>query len=305
MLPLQWHHATIHSTAAWGVATGSPTVIAAVCDGGIDLTHVDLAANIHSPGYDLIDYTPNGDVTYDPLNPTSYTHGTKVGGMIGAVGNNVEGVTGVNWNVDLLAIKVTHNVTGSASLSKLVECVDYARSRGAKVVNQSFTGVAYSSANNAAGQALQAAGGLLVVAAGNDSLNRRTEKNYPYIIVVGGTDEADVKTAFSTYGPAIDLVAPAINLVTTRPTWRPTPYVMGDAGTSFASPIVAGVAALIFAARPDLTPATVQDILFKSAQDLGAAGVDNVYGNGRVDAGAALARALTAVNPVPGPGKKK
>ncbi len=298
----QWHHAAIHSEAAWNYSRGSAAVTVAVCDGGVELSHPDLAANIHSTGYNVVDYTnEGGPMPNDGLAHVGPTHGTRVADMIGAVGNNGIGVSGVNWVVEILPIRVTNDTAGSASLSKLIECVDYARTHGAKVVNISYSQIAMSSAMNTAGQALMAAGGLLVVCAGNDALDMKHSKNYPGIIVVGGTDEADALVSFSNYGPPIDLVAPAIHISTTQATWRGATYIQGVFGTSFSSPIVAGVAALIWAAKPAPSPAGVQEILFNSAQDLGTAGYDTRFGNGRVDAGAALALAIDPPPPPPPP----
>lgn len=292
---LQWHLPRINAPTAWAYATGSAAVIVAVCDGGVELTHPDLAANIHTPGYNVVDYTFDGSpVPSDGSANSGSTHGTKVAGMLGAVGNNISGVTGVNWTVEILSIRVTDDTSGNTTISKLVECVDYARSRGAKVVNVSYNGIASSASANTAGKALMAAGGLLVVAAGNDGANMNPTKNYPGIVVVGGTDENDAITSFSNYGNAIDLMAPALQITTTRPTWRGT-YISNETGTSFASPIVAGVAALIWSYKPSLTPATVQSIVFTTAKSMGgmAKNGSTTYGYGRVDAGAALAKAAT------------
>jgi len=301
LLYRQWYHRVMNSPVAWDIATGSPDVMVAVCDGGIELTHPDLAANIVGEGFNLVDYTEDGShIT---------SHGTKVAGMLGAVGNNVEGIAGVNWSVGILSVRVTNRTDGLAALSKLVECIDYSRGRGARAVNISYSGVRSSSSANAAGEALEAAGGLLVVSAGNDN-KRETTTNYPAILVVSGTDSLDARSAFSNYGRMVDLAAPATRVTTTTLTTTVHgPYIRGENGTSFAAPLVAGAAALIWSLRPDLTPAAVKDILFRSATDLGAAGYDEHFGHGRLNVGAALTMALTATNPAPPPtsggGKKK
>jgi thermitase len=289
----QWHHAKINSATAWNYSIGSNAVTVAVCDVGVQLNHPDLAANILGTGYNIVDYVADGSpfLTDTAAGSTVGTHGTKVAGMIGATGNNLEGVTGVNWAVNIMPIRITNDTMTYATISKLIECIDYARTHGARVVNQSYSGVATSAAINSAGLALQAAGGLLVVSAGNDHAKLNT-KNYPGIIVVGGTDENDALTTFSNFGPSVDIVAPAIRITTTRPTWRGT-YIFNESGTSFASPLVAGAAALIMAFKPSLSPATVQSILFASSRDLGARGYDTTFGNGRLDLGAALALAAT------------
>lgn len=284
----QWHHATMQLPSAWDRSTGSATVLAAICDQGVELTHPDLAANIAGPGYNVVDGTSDGG----PATSVS-AHGTRVAGLIGAVGNNDLGVVGVNWTVRILSIRITNRDDGLASISAMAACVDYARSQGARVVNISYSGARTSSAVNLAGQKLMTSGGLLFASGGNDNINMR-DKNYPGIIVVGGSDRVDAKASFSNYGKPIDLVAPAVDIATTRFSTNVNgPYVFNESGTSFAAPLAAGVAALIWSYVPSLSPATVQSILFATAKDLGPIGYDATFGYGRVDAAAALTKAAT------------
>jgi hypothetical protein len=130
----------------------------------------------------------------------------------------------------------------------------------------------------------------LVWAAGNSNVSLSGNREDD-VVVVGATDQNDLKASFSNYGPLVDLVAPGVAIVTTDRT-SDTSYASVN-GTSFATPIVAGLAALIWSEDPSLTPAQVEAILRSTAKDLGSAGVDNIYGYGRVNAAAALAAADT------------
>jgi subtilisin family serine protease len=111
------------------------------------------------------------------------------------------------------------------------------------------------------------------------------------ITCVSATDSTDAKASFSSYGDAVDVAAPGINIFTTL---RGGGYG-NTSGTSFSTPITAGVYALLMAANKTLTPATLDSILFSTAKDLGPAGWDQSFGNGRVDAAAAVALAKSTV----------
>ena len=293
MLPLQWHHNVINSAGAWDHSTGAASIKVAICDTGVDRLHPDLFDNVPDAGWSIVDNAAGGG----PNPATPLGHGSQVAGTVGAVGNNTIGVSGVNWVSNILPLRVSNSTTGSAPLSTLVSCVDYARTQGARVVNVSYTGIATSAAANSAGLALMAANGLLVVAAGNNNQNFRKDPNYPGILVVAATNQSDAKASFSNYGPFIDVAAPGVSIVTTGLNGN-YPVV---SGTSFSSPMVAGLVALIMSENSTLSAQSVQNVLLTTAHDLGSSGYDNTFGYGRINAAAALAFAATAVEPVPAP----
>jgi hypothetical protein len=136
------------------------------------------------------------------------------------------------------------------------------------------------------GTYVRSKGALLVWAAGNEALTL-TATREDSVIVVGATDLNDALASFSNRGPMVDLVAPGVGIYTTSHTGD-TSYASAT-GTSFACPLTAGVCGLIWSRNPALTPAQVEAILRGSCRDLGAAGVDTLYGYGRLDAAAALA----------------
>jgi PKD repeat protein len=272
----QWFHSRIESAAAWNSCTGSSQVVVAVCDTGVESAHPDLAANMKLPGYNSVD----GSSNTEPV----YSHGTRVAGCIGAVGNNGVGVAGVCWNVKILPIRITNRTDGWAYTSDMAEGIRWAADHGARVANLSYSGAGSSTINSAA-QYLRDKGGLLFMSAGNDGAEQTTYPDFPAFIAVGSVNTGDSRSSFSNYGAFIDIVAPGEGITSTTTGGG----YSSSSGTSFSSPIAAGLGALLFAADPGLTPAEMEQIIFSSCKDLGTAGNDNVYGHGRIDAGAALA----------------
>ena len=207
--------------------------------------------------------TTNGvwDTDADPMDNDG--HGTHCAGLIGAVGNNGIGSAGVAWSgVEIMALRF---IDGTGSISDQVLCMDYARLRGAKVINASFgQDGGQSQTEIDAISRLNSSGMILVAAAGNggdDDIGDDNNGSAPFypasysnsnIIAVGATDRNDNKSNFSNYGTtAVDLFAPGDNLYSTR-TGTDTSYSSGS-GTSFAAPIVSGALALLIAEYPNDT----------------------------------------------------
>ena len=275
----EWHLQTIAAPAAWNVTTGSSVVIA-ILDTGIDGTHPDLAANL-VPGYNLISYTTNTQ-DFDG-------HGSLVAGAAAAVSNNQIGVTSVCWNCKLMPIVI--NKPGdsggvSTMLSDIANGMQYAVDHGAQIENISYSNLGGSGAIATAAQYVHDHNGLVFIGAGNDNTDPGYTQN-TNLIAVSGTDMGDVKASFSDYGNNITLSAPAVGIYTTALGQGYSPAT----GTSFSSPIAAGVAGLVLSVNPSLTPDQVRTILIQSADDLGAAGWDPIFGYGRVNASRAVAMA--------------
>lgn len=282
-----WQHTRIQSSAAWDIETGSSDIIVAICDSGVDLDHPDLQDAL-VPGYNAPSnrtQANGGDV--DDING----HGTFVAGCAAAQGNNNRGVTGVGWDFSIMPIRVSNNLDGTASLFDILEGARWAAENGAQIVNASFSGGTAAS-NQATGAYLKQQGALLFWASGND--NGFVSPNRPDYVLVGSTTSSDNRSNFSNYGPAVDLTAPGSSVRSTR---RGGTYGNGS-GTSYASPIAAGVGAMIFSTNPELSPDDVQDILYNSVDDLGASGRDDFYGRGRVNTFSAVQLALVYERPV-------
>ena len=273
----QWQHQTIDSSGAWETTTGSHSTLVAVCDTGISSAHPDLNYNLRLPGYNTVD----GSTNTEPV----YNHGTGVAGCIGAVGNNSLGVVGVAWDVSILPIRITNSSDGVAYISDAAEGIRYAADQGARVVNLSYRMAGYSTTDSAA-QYLRDKGGLLFVAAGNDGIDPGWP-DFTSFIAVGATTSSDAKASWSNFGTYIDIVAPGSGIYTTS---GASGYG-SMSGTSFSSPIAAGVAALLYSVDSGFTPEDVEQFIFASCVDLGDSGDDNVFGHGRIDAAKAIALA--------------
>lgn len=273
LLANAWHLTKIAAPAAWDIGTGSG-VIVAILDTGIDGTHPDLAAQMVG-GWNFYDNNSN---TTDVQG-----HGTAVAGAAAAAANNGVGVASVAWGARLMPVRIA-DANGYAYWSTVAQGLTWAADNGARVANISYLGVSASSTVQSAAQYMRSKGGVVVVSAGNNGIDEGLAPT-DTMIVVSATDANDAKTSWSSYGSFVDVAAPGQNIYTT---------VRGGGygywwGTSFASPVVAGVAALVKARRPDFTAAQVESALFSSAVDLGAAGKDPLYGYGRVSAAGAIA----------------
>lgn len=273
-----WHHATIGSASAWDVAQGDGVILASL-DSGVDPAHPDLAPKMVA-GYNFYDNNTNtSDV---------YGHGTKVAGAAAAIGNNGIGVVGTSPNVKLMPIRVT-GTDGWAVTSYLASGITWAADHGARVASISFQVNDVSSISTAASY-MRNKGGLVVNAAGNGG-TEDLSANSPSLIVVSATDSGDNRPSWSTYGAPVDIAAPGVGIYCTT---NGGGYTTAS-GTSLSTPVVAGVVADMIAANPNLSAKQLESILYSTAVDLGAAGWDPYYGNGRVNAAAAVAAARAAV----------
>ena len=267
-----WQHTRIQSAAAWDLHTGESDIIVAVCDTGVDLDHPDLQAAYVS-GYNAVDnqaQVDGGQVS--DVNG----HGSFVSGCAAAQGNNGTGVVGVGWDFSIMPIRVSNNSAGTASAFDLLEGARWAVDNGAQAINVSFSGGS-GSGNQATANYIIDRGGLLFWAAGNN--NSFVGFDAADLVLVASTTSSDNKSGFSNFGTAVDIAAPGSGV---RSTNRFGGYTTSS-GTSFASPIAAGVGAMIFSVRSDLSGRDVQDILYQSVDDLGAPGRDDSFGRGRVN----------------------
>jgi len=284
----QWHHVTIGSAVAWDYATGPAdrnAVKVCVLDTGVDTDHPDLQGNLLLPGY-------NAYLDTDGNVEDIWGHGTATAGVIGAIGDNAQGTVGMVWDISIVPIQINMGAeSSSAYISDMAQGITWCADYGGKVANLSYGGAQYQLISDAA-QYLRDKGGLLFMSAGNSGEyhDAISFPDYTSFVVVGATDQNDAKTSFSEYGPYVDVTAPGVYIYTTKiggyGSWS---------GTSFSSPMTAGLAALVYSVSPSFTPAQVEQFIFSSAVDLGDPGEDDLYGSGRIDAGAAVIAAVDAV----------
>jgi len=279
MFGSQWHHEPdrMQSADGWDIHTGNPTVSVGICDTGVLTTHEDLLLH-RLEGYNAVDRkweSQGGDI--DPV----AGHGTQCTGCAAANSNNGKGVAGVGWNLSHRMLRVSNSSGGGAYLSDLQHAARVSIENGDRVASVSYSGVDNSS-NLTTAAYIKSIGGLLVWAAGNDNRNiTYGDRDDDDIIVVGATDQSDNKAYFSAYGQFVDLTAPGIYILTTDSDHNSDYASVG--GTSFATPLTAGLAAVIWSKDPSLTPDEVETILKQGCDDLGSNGVDNTFGYGRIN----------------------
>jgi thermitase len=279
LFPSQWHHFTINSPGAWDVAPGASSLVIAIIDTGVDSSHPDLVERL-VPGYNPAAGTSD---TRDV-----YGHGTKTAGTAAATGNNGIGVAGVAFAAGIMPVKGCGD-DGYCYYSNVASGILWAADHGARVISMSIGGVAASATITSAAQYARSKGAVVVAAAGNCGCFDSTPEN-PYIVSVSATDGSDALASWSSTGNYVELAAPGVGIYTTTAGGG----YEAPSGTSFAAPIVAGVAALVLGANPALGAADVEALLKSTAVDLGAAGWDPQYGYGRVDAYRAVAAAAAA-----------
>lgn len=300
----------INATFAWNIAKGSKKILVAVLDTGIDYRHPDLVDNYwtnpgesesQDDGEDLssngLDDDGNGyiddfrgwnayDDNNDPMD--GHGHGTHVAGTIGARGNNGIGVTGVNWEVSLVAVKIFSD-SGLTNTAAIVTGIDYSTAIGVDVTNNSWGGGAYSEAIYEAISRANDAGILFVAAAGNSSSDNDRAPHYPSsyelpnIIGVASTDRNDRLSSFSSYGKTtVHVAAPGSDIFSTIPNGG---YGF-KSGTSMATPHVTGLVALVKSHFPEASHLQIKDRILSTSSKLPQ--LENFVMHGRIDAYSAL-----------------
>ncbi len=248
-------------------------------------------------GWDFVDAPriggPGDAVGRDPDVSDDSGHGTAVAGVIAAVADNGIGISGLAPAVTLMPVRAGFN-PGLGAFSGVLEeddaaaAIVYAAENGARVINMSFGDTLLSPIVADAVAYAAGLGAVLVGAAGNARADgMHYPSGLPDVIAVGATDYADQRASFSSYGAALDLVAPGDGILTTVVDGDEDAYVTLS-GTSFAAPLVAAAAALLASRAPALGAAEIAALLTGSARDLDPPGFDLETANGRLDAGRAL-----------------
>jgi subtilisin family serine protease len=280
--------ADIDALTAWAKTKGSRKVVVAVLDSGVDYTHQDLIENIWQRPDSVPAYKDDELGTFDdkhgfnsaenigdPMDDNG--HGTHCAGVVGAVGDNNEGIAGINWNVEIMGLKFLGK-GGFGSTKNAIEAINYAIDRKKAGVNVRVISASWGSTQNsrALEDAIRKAGEegiLFVAAAGNSSANTDKFPHYPSsyklpnVISVAALDRFDALASFSNYGAkSVHIAAPGKEIMST---WLKGNYREAS-GTSMATPQVSGVAALVLAIKPNLSVEDLRERLLKSVDKLDA-----------------------------------
>ncbi|TAL49897.1 hypothetical protein EPN81_04275 [Patescibacteria group bacterium] len=322
-----WYLDQISAPEAWEIETGSEETIVAVLDAGFDLDHEDLISQYwHNDdevagdgtdddhngydddviGWDFVD----GDADPSPdfgeeVSDTVASHGTVIAGIIGATANNGLGITGINWDVSIMSLRVL-NEFGAGSTTDVRRAIVYAVENGADVINLSFT---FSQTDARLRETIEWAydqGVVIVAAIGNGNIDTDLSAIYPacfdveigrnVVIGVAASNQADQKAEFSNFGTrCTDIAAPGVNIFASvyhdaEDLTFITSYASPWEGTSLAAPMVSGAVALLRSRFPSLTPDQIRNSLKLSVDPVEETSLEarKRLGAGRMN----LARAL-------------
>jgi subtilisin family serine protease len=265
-------------------ATGLDGAGITVCviDSGLDVTHEDF----NTTGYSGVTLIAGSEWSSD-----SNGHGTHVSGIIAAADNTI-GLVGVAPRATIYTVDIFGD-NGYSYASALIDGLYKCRDAGAQIISMSLGGASYTDQENTMFQELYNFNGILSVAAAGNSGNSELSfpASYNNVLSVGAVDSSKTLASFSQYNAYVDLVAPGVGIWSTLPTSScemcseigRTTYGPLD-GTSQATPFVSGIAALLKSFNPSLSVETITNALLNSAEDLGSAGRDDLYGYGLVSA---------------------
>ncbi len=314
---LGYHLAKINMPEAWEITKGDTNVYIAIIDSGTDIKHEDLAANIWTNPKEIpnngIDDDGNGKIDdvhgwdlignisaqqlisgqykedNDPTNMIA-THGTHTAGCASAVTNNTIGVAAPGFNCKIMPVKCASDGFNSAGISRGYEGILYAAVTGAKIISCSWGGPGWSPVEEDIMNQVISMDAVVVVASGNSGKNIDEDPDYPAafrgVLCVGSTGQSDKYSQFTSYGNAVRVYAPGENIWSTLPGNK----YEAQSGTSMATPIVAGVVALLKSIHKDWTAeqiihqlrATSDNVLVTSNPSL------RPYFFGRINAAKAL-----------------
>lgn len=308
----QWYLSKTKVPEAWDYGRGSNSVVVAIIDTGIHASHVELNDGRVIEGYNTI----TNQVIPTNSDSDDNGHGTAVAGVIGAIPNNGRGISGINHNIKLMPVKALHG-DGTGNISAVAAAIVWAADHGANIINLSLGGPGFGAdqtLNNSISYAF-GRGVLIVSAAGNDladqGINLDSNPVYPIcsdlgsnmVLGVTATDVSDRKAGFANFGiNCVDIAAPGKKILTTAflPSDPANNVLIYGSGTSLATPVVSGIAALIKANNLSLTNADLRNTLLRSTDNIDSLNQDNCLGsscNGFLGKG--RINAFKAVSPSP------
>lgn len=276
----QYAHVRTDSVKGWNKAKANAKreSIIAIVDTGIDGTHPDLKAKL-LPGYDA--YGEGKEYS------DKQGHGTHCAGISAAITNNGVGVAGYSPDSKLIAVKALQD-SGSGTYAAVADAIAWAAKSKADVISMSLGGPSTSQAIEEAVKLAIANDKVVVAASGNSGNNAAPSypAAVPGVIAVGATDSSDKIASFSQGGQHLSVSAPGVKIMSTFPTYAsgmPSKDYGSISGTSMACPAVSGLAGLLKSVNPSLKNSQIREIMEKTADDLGDAKWDRLYGHGRIN----------------------
>jgi subtilisin family serine protease len=334
----------VQALAAWQVTRGRRDIVIAIIDDGVDLFHPDLRANLWTnPDSKAPDQNGRNfyDDTFDPSPQYFHApfdqlegndiHGTPCAGVAAAVGNNRKGVAGIAYGCRILPVKI-FGADALAPNDRVADSIRYA-AQYAQVISCSWSGPAANPDLEAAIDDVvttgrEGRGTLLFCATGNGDPSGNGvariafPSSHPHAMAVGASNDQGRRSRYSNYGKGLEFVAPSSDfgrpgITTTDVARKNRGFSLGSAytnvfgGTSSATPLAAGIAALVLSVNPKLTWTEVRQILRSTADKIDSRGgnykngVSAQYGHGRLNAAGAVAAAQTSLTRPPAPASKK
>lgn len=297
--------ADIQAALAWARTQGSERVVVAVLDSGVDYTHPDLLENMWLRPDDVPAYEDEHLGTVDDLRGFNAVenmrdpmddngHGTHCAGIIGAVGNNGEGVAGVNWKVEIMPLKFMSS-SGLGTTKDAIEAINYVVNRKragvpVRVISASWGSTRKSRALEDAIRKAGEEGILFIAASGNSTADTDKRPHYPSsykldnVVSVAALTRMDELAGFSNFGAkSVHVAAPGAEILST---WLKGNYREAS-GTSMATPVVSGVAALVLSLEPDISNKELRERLLASVDRLDSLS-GRIMSGGRINAARAL-----------------
>jgi PKD repeat protein len=296
----QWHLHKINAPLAWDISTGNASIMVAIVDDAVQITHPDLAPNIYTnpneipnnnvddDGNGYVDDVNGWDAADNDNNPnppnTNFSHGTHVAGIAGARSNNGTGIASIGYSISILPVKST---TQAQVVTHAYEGVVYAADLRAHIINCSWGGGGFSNTEQNIINYATNKGCFVIAASGNNGTSTVFyPAGYANVISVANTTSNDAKASSSNFGTWIDISAPGSSIRSTVP----NNAYQSFSGTSMASPLVAGLCGLMLSHHPSMTRSQLEQCLLSTADNINTQNpvYINQLGSGRINARQAM-----------------
>lgn len=300
------HLAQINAANAWNIFNGNSNITLAIVDNAVMWSHQDLVANTYTNVGEIagnnIDDDLNGYVDdihgWDVADwdnstiPTNFgmDHGTHCAGIAGATTDNSIGIASIGWNIKIIPVKTTYDNANTSTISDGYGGIVYAANAKAKVISCSWGGSGFAMAEQNVINYAWNKGCIVIAAAGNANVSTQSYPGaYANVYCVSSVNNSDVKSSFSNYGNWVDIAAPGEGIYSTISAANNSTYGF-KSGTSMATPLVAGLAAMMLSKAPAMTQTDVLNCISSTAVNIYTITGNSTYstssqlGAGRIEA---------------------